>query len=455
MTCTARTPATACALGNGSGPIHHVIYLQFDNTHLNRDRAAVPSDLEQMPHLLNFIRGNGTMMANDHTILISHTAGGILSSLTGVYPDRNGQTVSNSYVRTSATGSFSFPSSFQYWTDTVATGVPNMITPTGQNMPAPWVDYTRAGCDVGGVATANAVLETASASTFSDVATVFGTSSPQFAEAQASAAAAAGTAARNKAQTDFIGLGVHCAQGSSFCAGGVPDLLPGEPGGYTGFTALFGAQSVDPKLTGQPASVPLTSMLGNPIVDAFGQPGFPGFDGMEAENSLRYVASMQEAGIPVTYAYISDAHDNHSTAQAMGPGQAAYEQQLAGLRPGLRQLLHRAGRARHRQVEHAVRHHRRRGGSLRRRHAEPGHLRRREQPLRLDRPDRRDPVQHRHGGAEPIPVALRDLPLVDRHRQLHRARRRRARLLPGAPERSDRSARPIRTPARSSGPSPV
>ena len=69
-------------------------------------------------------------------------------------------------------------------------------------------------------------------------------------------------------------------------------------------------------------------MLGNPIVDPFGQAGFPGFDGMEAEVSLRYVASMQEAGIPVTYAYISDAHDNHSTALAMGPGQAAYEQQL-------------------------------------------------------------------------------------------------------------------------------
>jgi hypothetical protein len=333
VTCTGRTPATACALGNGSGPIKHVIYLQFDNTHLTRDRAQVPSDLEQMPHLLNFIRGNGTMMANDHTILISHTAGGILSSLTGVYPDRNGQTVSNSYVRTSATGAFSFPSSFEYWTDTAAAGVFNMVTPTGQNMPAPWVDYTRAGCDVGGVATANAVLETASSSTFSDVATVFGTSSPQFAEAKASAAAAAGTAARNLAQTDFVGLGVHCAQGSSFCAGGVPDLLPGEPGGYTGFTALFGAQSVDPKLTGQPATVPLTSMLGNPIVDPFGQPGFPGFDGMEAEVSLRYVASMQEAGIPVTYAYISDAHDFHGVAGsqhlAMGPGSAQYEQQLA------------------------------------------------------------------------------------------------------------------------------
>ena len=74
--------ASACNLGAG-GAIKHVIYVQFDNTHLSRDpmtggNTNVPSDLEQMPHLLSFIRSNGTMMANDHTILISHTAGGIL-----------------------------------------------------------------------------------------------------------------------------------------------------------------------------------------------------------------------------------------------------------------------------------------------------------------------------------------------------------------------------------------
>ena len=336
VTCTARTPATACQLGNGSGAVKHVIYLQFDNTHLIRDKPNIASDLEQMPHLLNFIRGNGTMMANDHTQLISHTSVGMLTSLTGVYPDRTGQTVGNSYVRTSATGAFSFPSGFEYWTDTAAAGVFNMVTSTGQNSPAPWVAYTRAGCDVGNVSTANIVLETASASTFSDVATVFGTSSPQFAEAKASAAAAFGTAAATLAQTDFVGLAVHCAQGSARCAsanGGVADKLPGEPGGYTGFNGLFGAQSINPLLTGQPASVPLTSMLGNPIVDPFGQPGFPGFDGMEAEVTLRYVATMQEDGIPVTYGYISDAHDFHgmagNTHVAMGPGQQQYEQQLA------------------------------------------------------------------------------------------------------------------------------
>jgi len=46
-----------------------------------------------MPHRLNFSRHNGTLFTNDYTILISHTAGGSLSSLTGVSPDRHGQTV--------------------------------------------------------------------------------------------------------------------------------------------------------------------------------------------------------------------------------------------------------------------------------------------------------------------------------------------------------------------------
>ena len=334
VNCTSPMAGNGCVLGNGAGPIKHVIYVQFDNTHLLRDRAAVPSDLEQMPHLLDFIRGNGTMMANDHTILISHTAGGILSSLTGVYPDRHGQTVSNSYVRTSATGTFAFPSSFGYWTDPAVAGstVPNMVTPDGSNAPAPWVSYTRAGCDVGAVATANIVLENTGTGASGDVFKVFGAGSPQFIEATTSNAATSSSAARARAQTDFVGFSVHCAQGSARCAAGQTDLLPGEPGGYLGYKGLFGAQAINPLLTGQPPAVPLTDLLGNPIVDPFGQPGFPGFDGMSAAVSLAYVAAMQEQGIPITYAYVSDAHDFHGVSGnahlAYGPGQAGYEQQL-------------------------------------------------------------------------------------------------------------------------------
>ncbi len=43
---------------------------------------------------------------------------------------------------------------------------------------------------------------------------------------------------------------------------------------------------------------------------------------MSAANTLGYVAQMQEAGIPVTFAYISDLHDNHAGGGAYGPGEA-------------------------------------------------------------------------------------------------------------------------------------
>lgn len=324
-----------------SGPVKHVIYLVFDNVHFRRDRPDVPSDLEQMPHLLNFLTSNGTLLTNDHTILISHTAGGILSSLTGLYPDRQGQTVANGYGYFPATGSAPvvFTSSFKYWTDLVddstgtRDGLPNMVSDNQKMTPAPWVPYTRAGCDFGGVSTANIELENTGTGAYGDMTEAFGAGTPEWNEAVASNTAPAGTAARAKAQTDFVGIAIHCAQGGGICArpGNVAnarlDKLPDEPGGYLGFEALYGAKYVNPAINNGSAAV--NDMNGQPITDPFGQPGFPGFDGALAKNTLGYVAQMQEAGVPVTYAYISDAHDNHTLGRASGPGEADYQAQLA------------------------------------------------------------------------------------------------------------------------------
>jgi hypothetical protein len=319
--------------------------LIFDNVHLLRDNPNVPSDLEQMPNLLNFIRDNGTLLTNDHTVLISHTANGILTNLTGVYSDRHGQAVSNSYRYFKADGSTASSSSFKYWTDLVddigsppADGLPNMVTPdpdTGRlrNTPAPWVPYTRAGCDFGAVALANMVLENTGTGPGGDMTKVFGAGSPEWLEAQASNAAPAGSAARNLAQTDFIGMVVHCGAGGGVCAGNPnarADLLPDEPGGYNGFLGLFGAKSVNPAIASGSAVV--ENLNGQPITDQFGQPGFPGFDGLFAATTLSYVAQMQEQGIPVTFGYISDAHDQHGISGEIhatrGPGEADYVQQL-------------------------------------------------------------------------------------------------------------------------------
>src|SRR5919204_406852 len=223
--------AGSCQLNFPHGNIKHIIYIQFDNTHFRRDNPNVPSDLEQMPHLLNFINGNGRLLANDHTALISHTA--------------------------------------------------------------------------------------------IDIPTVFGAGSPEAAEVATNP---------GQAFADFVGIGIHCAQSSVVCSAanhGRPDLLPDEPGSYAGFNGLFGAKYVDPVIK---PSGPMTDLNGNVIQDASGHVGFPGFDGMEATVSLSWVAQMQEAGVPVTYAYISDAHDGHGTSGnihfAYGPGEAGYVQQL-------------------------------------------------------------------------------------------------------------------------------
>ncbi|MFL5801136.1 MAG: hypothetical protein ACJ8CR_05265 [Roseiflexaceae bacterium] len=320
------TTSSGCQLNSAQGDIQHAIYIQFDNTHFRRDNPNVPSDLEQMPHLLNFIKGKGALMKNDHTVLISHTATGILTSLTGVYPDRMGQPVSNSFRYFTPTGASRTGVSFAYWTAPLfdpAPGqtdfTPEMINENGKIAPAPWVPFTRAGCDFGAVATANTILE----NTAIDIPTVFGAGSPEAQEVVSNP---------GQAFADFVGIGVHCAQDSSLCSTanhGRPDLLPDEPDGYTGYNGLFGAKYVNPLIH---PSGPMTDLDGNTIQDATGHIGFPGFDGMEATVSLSWVAQMQEAGIPITYAYISDAHDGHGTAGnihfAYGPGEAGYVQQL-------------------------------------------------------------------------------------------------------------------------------
>jgi len=130
-----------------------------------------------------------------------------------------------------------------------------------------------------------------------------------------------------------------------------PDLLPTEPGGYSGYQALFGARYVSPQLgAGTPslsrngyqitdAAGNLVDLNGNEIQEPFSRrPGFPGFSPI-ATQSLAYMADMQEAGIPITYGYISDLHERKAypgapmtctTATAItggkpiGPGDSCY-----------------------------------------------------------------------------------------------------------------------------------
>jgi hypothetical protein len=141
---------------------------------------------------------------------------------------------------------------------------------------------------------------------------------------------AADVAAKNTAPAvaDFEGIAIHCAAGSALCASanrGVPDVLSNEPGGYAGFNARFGHKYVAPQIS---PNGPLLDLDGNKITDNKGNVGFPGFGGISAAQTLAFVAAMQEHGVPVTYAYISDAHDNHAHDIATAPAACSTDPEL-------------------------------------------------------------------------------------------------------------------------------
>ena len=227
-----------------------MIYLQFDNTHYTRDNPNVPSDLQQMPNLLNFITGNGH--ADQPRAHAADRAHRRRHRDVGDRPvrQRPGHADRERLPLLHPGGVTDDAGSFAYWTDPIVDyTTPNsapvgdktttLVGQNGKTPPAPWVSYTRAGCDVGSVAAANTELE----NTTPDVPLVFGANSPDGKEAEG--------ANQNKAAADYEGLSVHCALGSAVCADhhSVADLLPDEPGGYTGYRALFGAKYVDPLLS--------------------------------------------------------------------------------------------------------------------------------------------------------------------------------------------------------------
>jgi hypothetical protein len=366
-----QAPASSCHLAHG---IKHVVQLGFDNVHFFRDNPNVPSDLQMMPNLLNFFEGNGTFLSNDHTPLIAHTGDDLLTTATGLYGDRQGMPVSNGYRAYNTDGTTDPAGSFAYWTDPIfdTAAHPNPGHDTNPSMvyspappattsappvpdtvtPAPWVPFTRAGCDVGEVATANQELE----NTAVDIPKVFGTNSPE-----AQQLAADPDSFKDAETADYVGIGVHCGRGNAICASAqavkfgqttatasaVPDVLPDEPGGYAGFQALFGHRYVAPQLgAGTPSlthhGFPVTNAAGN-LVDENGNeldgafltahPGFPGFGEINASQTLAYMADMLESGVPVVNGYLSDIHGNEDipglsacakAPAALGSGSACY-----------------------------------------------------------------------------------------------------------------------------------
>jgi hypothetical protein len=372
-----RRQDSSCQLAHG---VKHIVQIGFDNVHFFRDNPNVPSDLQLMPNLLKFIEHNGTLLSNNHTPLIAHTADDLLTTATGLYGDRQGEGISNSYQTYNPDGSTDPAESFTYWTDpiddtasTPAAGHdtnPNLvyspvppataskpISPTTVT-PAPWVPYTRAGCNVGEIATVNQELE----NPVPDIADAFGANSPEVQQLNADP-----DSYKDPEVADYVGMAVHCAKGAAFCADAqgdrgnqttasataVADLLPDEPGGYSGYQALFGAKYIDPEIgAGTPNvthdGVPVTDAAGN-LTDEFGNEidgaytspplaGFPGYDSINAAQSLSYAADMLEHGVQVINMYMADLHGNQyipgmtscaDAPDALGSGSQCYLDQAA------------------------------------------------------------------------------------------------------------------------------
>jgi hypothetical protein len=317
-----QSASAGCQLNSPGGQVKRVINIVFDNVHLRRDNPNVPSDLEQMPNLLNFLQNNGTVSGNHHTPLISHTAHDIVTALTGVYGDRNGIPVANSYGYFRPDGSVGFSGSFLYWTAVGGDGKPEMIDEQGKTAPAPWVPYTRAGCDVGAFSVANIEFERLP----DDVTTFYGAGSTVDTTVRAELNSP-DPATQQKPNTDYLGIAIHCALNSPLCNNSFAanDLLPDEPNGYSGFKGLFGNINVQPVIS---PGGPVKDLDNNVIADQFGHPGFPNIFDPSATQSLGYAATMLKAGVQVVYLYIEDAHDNHSSDGTFGPGEAGYVAQL-------------------------------------------------------------------------------------------------------------------------------
>jgi hypothetical protein len=372
---------TGCQLANG---VKQVFYIGFDNFHLRRDNdntvandgdenhntdTNIPSDLEQVPALYNFLRGTGnagtsgtfdttnwadgrnttytngtaypggTLLTNEHTPLISHTSVDFTSEYTSLYGDRNGIATSQNdeaaYTNAFTSGDDDLPvgysSGFAYWTDPVDTSyIPGdnttVFTTQGSrgavNPPAPWEPFTEAGCDVGAIAATGFVLENSASATDESTGN--------------------GTGGTVKFTTADEGLAVHCANptldpnticslaGNGTAGSGVdpnvytvPDKVTGDPS-YVGYSAMFGQRFIAPAIndrlngTTSGGSTTLNLLPGRTSTSSF-----PGFNGEDGNYTLGYALDMAKAGIPVVFGYLSDAHDCHNALYADYSDQSA------------------------------------------------------------------------------------------------------------------------------------
>ena len=267
--------------------------------------------------------------------------------------------------------------------------------------PAPWVPFTRAGCDVGDVATANQELE----NTTPDIADAFGANSPE-----AQQLAADKDSFKDAETADYVGLGRALRPGQRVLLHRQGDQVrPEQPVADRGDRlAAAGAgrvqrvpgavrapvrraaarrghrEPVQPRVQVTNAAGNLIDENGNQINGAFltNHPGFPGFGPINASQTLAYMGDLLESGVSVVNGYIADVHGNEhipgltacaSAPSALGSGTACYIAQAQYYNDRVRHVLPAAGRRRHHRGQHGVRAQLGRGRPRGRRQRRPDH----------------------------------------------------------------------------------
>lgn len=237
--------------------ISHVIVVQLDNTHMD--------DLVQMPHLMAFLR-QGTLFDHDQSVLNSRTQPDMSSFVAGAYPDKTGIPEQDFFDH-------GYPATYSYWENHFYIHVDNGTRDIdmGHNYiltPNPWQIYNDHDWDVGSVEGHNMALEN------SNEVRRYGIMN-----------------ASDKNPNDYRRFAIHCAVGSSNCAGastkGPKNVLFGTPNIPWLLNApLFdGSDVVGPYCTHSGGCFP-------PMM------------------TLSALYAMQTHGVRVTYGYIDSPHAN-------------------------------------------------------------------------------------------------------------------------------------------------
>ncbi len=334
---TASTAST-CHLANG---IQHVIDIMFDNVHVNRDNPNVLSDIEQMPALYNFITSNGTLLTNNHTPMIAHTANdldhelhrpvrrppgqGRVQRLLRLHPT-GGVTPSGRQVRresSSATGRAAEGATASrdgLLGDGPAAGsAPSRLPRRGCRSPAPGATSAASRRPTWSWRTSTPTSRTSSGRTRPEAQQLPTPTIPEL--VQGSRGRRLHRPRRPLREGQHVlrerGCEVRADEPSNTA---VADVLPDEPGGYDGYQAVFGHKYLQPsprrrrqlrrqpclrerrQLTRSPTRPGTSIDLGGKEIDgavsAARRPGFPASAPITAAQTLAYIADMQESGVP-------------------------------------------------------------------------------------------------------------------------------------------------------------